>query len=160
MVLFLKRAIGLFWGFLDSMETSSLKKKLTKHQKTIEEHEESKKQLEADIESIRSELNTSFSDRDDSETRLRAEIASLKMDRETLLENNRALREKQERLELDLAKANATLLIRQEEKTLMAELVKFHREEVRMAIVRTTDSYADHDRPSRSSEQRFSESGR
>lgn len=68
------------------------------------------------------------------------------------MESNRALREKQERLELDLAKANATIEIRQQEKVLMVDLVKFHREEVRAAIMRAANSYGDHERPQRITE--------
>lgn len=142
----------MIWVFAESLETSSLKKKLAKQIKINEEIEEYKKLLEADIEHLRSELSDSFSDRDSSEQELRSELASCKRDRDTHLESNRALLEKQERLELDLAKANATIEVRQQEKVLMAELVKFHREEVRAAIMRTADSYGDNQRPRRPSE--------
>jgi len=152
MGLFLKRILGMIWVFAESLETSALKKKLAKQAKIIEENEEYKKLLEADIEHLRSELNTSFSDRETSEQSLRYEAVNYKRERDTHLENNRALREKQERLELDLAKANATIEIRQQEKVLMVELVKFHREEVRAAIMRAADSYGDNQRPQRPSE--------
>ena len=65
----------------------------------------------------------------------------------TLEERNRALLEKQDGLELELAKVNATLLVRQKEKELMVDLVKFHREQVNAAIGRTADSNANQDRP-------------
>lgn len=149
---FLLKMLGMIWGFAESLEVSSLKKKLAKQTKANEEHEEYKKLLEADIEHLRSELNTSFSDRDSSEQEMRQEIASLKRERDTYMESNRALREKQERLELDLAKANATIEIRQQEKVLMVDLVKFHREEVRAAIMRAANSYGDHERPQRITE--------
>lgn len=149
---FLKRILGMIWVFAESLETSALKKKLAKQAKANEELEEYKKLLETDIEHLRSELSTSFSDRDSSEQALRYEAVNYKRERDTHLENNRALREKQERLELDLAKANATIEVRQQEKVLMAELVKFHREEVRAAIMRTADSYGNQERSQRPSE--------
>lgn len=149
---FLKKMLGMILVFAESLETSALKKKLAKQIKSNEELEEYKKLLEADIEHLRAELNASFSDRDNSEQQLRSELASCKRDRDTHLENNRALLEKQDRLELDLAKANATIEIRQQEKVLMVELVKFHREEVRAAIMRAADSYGDNQRSRQSTE--------
>ena len=148
----LLKMLGMIWVFAESLEVSSLKKKLAKQIKANEELEEYKKLLETDIEHLRSELATSFSDREMSEQSLRSEIANCKRERDTHLENNRALREKQERLELDLAKANATIEIRQQEKVLMVDLVKFHREEVRAAIMRAANSYGDQERPQRITE--------
>ena len=147
MVLFFRRVLQFLLEMTEPSEIAFLKKKVAKQQKAIEELEECKRQLEADVAHLRGDLETANNTLESEREESAAGMLKWSNKCLTIDERNKALLEKQDSLELELAKANATLLVRQKEKELMVDLVKFHREQVNAAIGRTADSNANQDRP-------------
>jgi septal ring factor EnvC (AmiA/AmiB activator) len=141
MLLFLRRILLAILETTEPSEVASLKKKITKQQKAIDELEECKRQLEADVIHLRSELNASISDSIEMGNSFSRDLREEKATSETLRERNRALLEKQDSLELELAESKATIILNTKEKAMMASLHSLLQERVNAAIAATADSY-------------------
>ena len=146
MVRLVRRLLAAVWEFSDSLELAALKKKMAKEQKAAASLRGFFQDSIVACNTLKADLETSEATRKND---LESHLAELRQERDrisTLQEHNKALRERNDSLELALAEAKATIILNTKEKAMMADLHSLLQARVNSAIAATADAYGGNNR--------------